>query len=106
MTLLIAADVTLALAPHAWVVADGAALWALHMGATQGTMTAIVADTAPDQLHGTALGMFNLITGVAVRAASVIAGGMWTFLAWRGRSTPPQFLQPLHSPVFLLSLTT
>jgi MFS family permease len=48
------------------------------MGATQGIMTAIVADTAPDDLRGTAFGVFNLITGVALLAASVIAGGLWT----------------------------
>ncbi|MEQ1776654.1 MAG: MFS transporter, partial [Burkholderiales bacterium] len=75
---LIAADLTLALASNAWIVSAGAALWGLHMGATQGIMTAIIADTAPDDLRGTAFGMFHLITGVALLAASVIAGGLWT----------------------------
>ena len=75
---LIAADITLALAANAWTVGAGAALWGLHMGATQGIVTAIVADTAPDDLRGTAFGLFNLITGVALLAASVIAGGLWT----------------------------
>jgi MFS family permease len=76
---LIVADLTLALASNAWGVSAGAALWGLHMGATQGIITAIVADTAPDDLRGTAFGMFNLITGVALLAASVIAGGLWTW---------------------------
>ena len=76
--LLIAADLTLALATNAWVVGAGAALWGLHMGATQGIITAIVADTAPADLRGTAFGMFNLVTGIALLAASVIAGGLWT----------------------------
>ena len=76
--LLIAADLTLAMASNAWVVGAGAALWGLHMGATQGLMTAIVADTAPADLRGTAFGMFNLVTGIALLAASVIAGGLWT----------------------------
>ena len=78
IALLIAADVTLALASNAWIVCAGAALWGLHMGATQGIITAIVADTAPEDLRGTAFGLFNLVTGVAVLAASVIAGGLWT----------------------------
>ena len=48
------------------------------MGATQGITTAIVADTAPADLRGTAFGLFNLVTGLALLAASVIAGGLWT----------------------------
>ena len=78
IALLIAADVTLAKASNVWGVCAGAALWGLHMGATQGIITAIVADTAPDDLRGTAFGLFNLVTGVALLAASVIAGGLWT----------------------------
>jgi MFS family permease len=46
------------------------------------------ADTAPADLRGTAFGMFNLVTGIATLAASVIAGLLWdvfgpqvTFLA-------------------------
>jgi MFS family permease len=76
---LIAADLTLALASGAWSVSTGAALWGLHMGTTQGIITAIVADTAPDDLRGTAFGVFNLITGIALLAASVIASGLWTW---------------------------
>jgi MFS family permease len=79
ITVLIAADLTLAWASNAWVVGAGAALWGLHMGATQGILTAMVADTAPDDLRGTAFGMFNLVTGFALLAASVIAGGLWTW---------------------------
>ena len=37
----------------------------------------IVADTAPAELRGTAFGMFNLVTGFAMLAASVIAGALW-----------------------------
>jgi MFS family permease len=47
-----------------------------------------VADAAPADLRGTAYGMFNLLTGLATLAASIVAGGlwdhagpMWTFLA-------------------------
>jgi len=75
---LIAADIVLAAADSVWMVAVGAILWGLHMGATQGLLTAIVADTAPDDLRGTAFGVFNLITGVVLLAASVLAGELWS----------------------------
>ena len=65
-------------------VAVGVILWGLHMGLTQGLLAALVADTAPEELRGTAYGMFNLITGLALLAASVIAGGLWDITGPRG----------------------
>ena len=69
-------------------LAGGGALWGLHMGLTQGLLSALVADTAPEELRGTAFGMFNLVSGVAMLAASIVAGALWdiagpagTFLA-------------------------
>ena len=66
-------------------------LWGLHMGFSQGLLSALIADTAPPELRGTAFGMFNLMTGVALLAASIIAGTLWdavgpqaTFLAGAG----------------------
>jgi predicted MFS family arabinose efflux permease len=78
--LLIAADLVLAGADTvAWVLA-GAALWGLHLGATQGLLMAIVADVAPPDLRGTAFGLFHLVTGAALLAASVLAGWLWSTL--------------------------
>ena len=77
---LIAADLTLALAANVWAVGLGAAIWGLHMGATQGLLSALVADAAPADLRGTAFGVFNLMSGAALLAASVIAGGLWTWV--------------------------
>jgi MFS family permease len=58
------------------------------MGFTQGLLATLVADAAPAELRGTAFGVFNLITGVVLLLASIIAGGLWdiagpegTFLA-------------------------
>lgn len=76
--LLAAADVVLAWASSAWVVGLGTALWGLHMGATQGLLTVLVADAAPADLRGTAFGVFNLLIGLALLLASVIAGALWT----------------------------
>ncbi len=75
---LIVSDLVLALASSIWLVSLGAALWGLHMGATQGLLSALVADAAPADLRGTAFGVFNLASGLALLAASVIAGGLWT----------------------------
>jgi MFS family permease len=58
-------------------VALGVLLWGLHMGLTQGLLAALVADTAPAELRGTAFGLFNLMSGVALLAASVVAGALW-----------------------------
>jgi len=56
----------------------GVILWGLHMGATQGLLSTLVVDAAPADLRGTALGMYNLTTGIALLLASVLAGWLWT----------------------------
>jgi len=77
MIALVLADAVLALAPDPWTVGLGAILWGLHMGATQGLLNAAVADTAPQDLRGTAFGVFHLFTGGALLLASVAAGWLW-----------------------------
>jgi MFS family permease len=77
LVLLIAADLVLGLAGSMLAIAIGVVLWGLHMGFTQGLLATFVADAAPAELRGTAFGMFNLVTGVVLLAASLIAGGLW-----------------------------
>jgi MFS family permease len=77
LLVLIAADMVLALASGVWQVLVGVALWGLHMGLTQGLLATLVADTAPAPVRGSAFGLFNLLTGLALLAASVIAGWLW-----------------------------
>ena len=86
--LLILADLALAIGGVVTVVMIGVALWGVHMGLTQGVLSALVADSAPAELRGTAFGVFNLISGVAMLTASIVAGALWdiagpvgTFLA-------------------------
>ena len=55
----------------------GVALWGMHMGMTQGLLAAMVAHTAPAHLRGTAFGFFNLVSGIAMLIASLIAGILW-----------------------------
>ena len=59
----------------------------------QRLLAAMVADTAPADLRGTAYGFFNLVSGLALLVASVLAGLLWdrfgaatTFLAGAGLS--------------------
>jgi len=77
LAVLIAADVVLALSGSVAVTLLGVALWGLHMGLTQGQLAALVADTAPERLRGTAYGLFNLVSGGALLLASVLAGALW-----------------------------
>jgi MFS family permease len=78
---LVASDVVLACATGLIALAVGVVLWGLHMGLTQGLLAAMVAEHAPAQLRGTAFGVFNLVSGIAMLAASVIAGALWQ---WAG----------------------
>ncbi len=91
LLVLVAADLVLAFAPSWPAMLLGVGLWGLHMGMTQGLLAAMVADTAPEDLRGTAFGLFNLVSGLAMLAASVLAGLLWdrlgaaaTFLAGAG----------------------
>ena len=75
--MLIAADLVLAFGNHWSTVLAGVALWGVHMGMTQGLLATMVADTAQPELRGTAFGFFNLVSGVAMLVASVVAGLLW-----------------------------
>jgi predicted MFS family arabinose efflux permease len=75
--LLIAADALLAWDGH-WLIAwAGIVFWGLHLAMTQGLLAAMIADTAPTDLRGTAYGFFNLASGAAMLIASALAGMLW-----------------------------
>jgi MFS family permease len=74
---LIGADVVLAFASYPALVLAGAALWGLHLALTQGLFAKLVADTAPEELLGSAFGVFHLVTGVSLLVASLLAGVLW-----------------------------
>jgi MFS family permease len=77
LAVLIAADIVLARATALSATAAGVALWGLHMGMTQGVLSAMVAGNSPPLLRGTAFGLFNLVSGIAMLIASVLAGFLW-----------------------------
>jgi MFS family permease len=104
------ADLTLAFVPGLGGVFVGVGLWGLHLGFSQGLLSALVADSAPEDLRGTAFGLFNLVSGSASLIASVLAGWLWQsfgatstflagavfsglavlimFVAWKARAKP------------------
>jgi MFS family permease len=77
LVVLIAADLVLASSDHWGVVVVGVVVWGIHMGITQGLLATMVADTAPADLRGTAYGFFNLVSGLAMLLASMLAGLLW-----------------------------
>ncbi len=78
--MLIAADLELAASTHWGVLLAGVMLWGIHMGMTQGLLAAMVAATAPADLRGSAFGLFNLVCGLAMLLASLLAGLLWDHL--------------------------
>ncbi|OYX42878.1 MAG: MFS transporter [Rhodobacterales bacterium 32-67-9] len=67
----------LALSAGVGAALAGVALWGLHMGLSQGLLSAAVADATPAALRGTGFGLFNLVGGLAVLLANALAGGLW-----------------------------
>jgi MFS family permease len=93
LAVLVLADLALAAADRGPLLWAGIALWGLHMALTQGLLATMVADTAPPALRGTAFGVFNLASGIALLVASGLAGWLWdrmgaasTFIAGAGIS--------------------
>jgi predicted MFS family arabinose efflux permease len=85
LAVLVAADLALAAADRGALLWTGIALWGLHMALTQGLLATMVADTSPAALRGTAFGVFNLASGLALLVASALAGWLWDALG--GAST-------------------
>jgi MFS family permease len=84
LVLLLGADLVLAFAESIVWVGFGVVLWGLHMGFTQGLLATLIAESAPAELRGTAFGVFNLLTGIALLAASVVAGTLWDMTGPQG----------------------
>lgn len=71
------ADLFLAFGSNLVLSFIGMTLWGLHMGLTQGTLAAMVADYSPAQFRGTGFGIFNLFSALALLLASAFAGVLW-----------------------------
>ena len=75
--ILAVANGILAVASNPVLLIIGALLWGLHMGFTEGVFAAMVANSAPKDLRGSAFGIFNMLRGLVLLAASVVAGLLW-----------------------------
>lgn len=79
--LLIVADLVFAFVPGRLGAAIGVVFWGVHLGFTQGLLSAMLSDVAPKALRGSAFGVFHLVSGAALLVASVAAGALWQ---WQG----------------------
>ncbi|TFI55071.1 MFS transporter [Mastigocladus laminosus UU774] len=55
-------------------------VYGLYQGMSKGILSAMVAETVPSNLRGTAFGFINLAIGVALLVASILAGSLWELL--------------------------
>ena len=78
LAVLVVAELALGLWPGAGGLWLGVALWGLHMGLSQGGLTAAVSDHAPAALRATGFGLFHLATGAAQLAGGAAAGWWWS----------------------------
>jgi MFS family permease len=54
------------------------------MGFTQGLLATLIAESATAELRGTAFGVFNLVTGISLLVARVVAGALWDMTGPQG----------------------
>jgi MFS family permease len=67
--------------------------YGVYYGMAYGTAKALVADTVPADLRGTAYGTYNAVLGILDFPASLIAGVLWDGLgSWRGFGPSAPFL--------------
>ena len=62
--------------PGLWL---GVALWGLHMGLSQGGLSAAVAEFAPAELRATVFGLFHFVTGIFQLLSGAFAGWLWAY---------------------------
>ena len=77
LVVLLIADLLFAHAQGLVLVFSGIAVWGVYLGMTQGLLSTMVAGSAPVTLRGSAFGIFNLVSGLALLIASVVAGLLW-----------------------------
>jgi len=66
-----------ALADAAWMAWPLFIAYGLYYAATEGSQKTHITDHAPADIRGTAIGVFNALTGIAALPASLVAGLLW-----------------------------
>jgi MFS family permease len=77
LSVLVVAHLLLAWAASWPMLIAAVGCWGLHLAMTQGLLAAMVANAAPPSLRGTAFGLFNLASGLAMLLSSALAGALW-----------------------------
>lgn len=62
---------------QAWGLWPLMAIYGVYMALTDGVGKALIADHAPKEARGAAMGMFYALTGLTTLGASVLAGAIW-----------------------------
>jgi MFS family permease len=84
----------------AWGVWPLMALYGVCMALTDGVGKALIADHAPKERRGEALGVYQAVTGVATLGASLVAGALWD----RSGPMAPFLLGAMFAVLALLGL--
>jgi MFS family permease len=71
------AGVALLPASHAWGLWPLMASYGVYMALTDGVGKALIADHAPAEKRGAAMGLFYALTGLTTLGASLLAGAVW-----------------------------
>lgn len=77
LLLLIVSDLIFAFSHSPASLLGAVVFFGLHLGATQGTFSAIVSEVAPSHLRATAFGVFNFFSGLALLVSGLVAGTLW-----------------------------
>lgn len=72
--LLVIADIFLGFAPNLVTMLIGVGIWGIQIGMSQSMFLSLIADYVPEDLRGTAIGFFYLISAVALFIAGAIGG--------------------------------
>lgn len=74
---LILGDVALGFGTTLWTIFLGVVLWGLHLGFTEGIVSAMISDNTPVAMRGTAFGVYSFVAGFGVLGANLLAGLLW-----------------------------
>ncbi len=74
---LISADLSFAASADQGMMMAAAVLLGLHLGMTQSPLSKMIVDSAPENLRGTAFGVFHLFWGLSMLLSSTFTGFFW-----------------------------
>jgi MFS family permease len=91
-----------AFAQSPWQVWGLFALYGVYLGMNKGILAALIADTVPSDLRGTAFGLLNLVVGIALFLASLLAGSLWQGIGFQAAFLAGSLLTAVAALVLLL----